>query len=97
MKGDILVDVGAFLGDSIENYVKTYSGNYRKIYAYEISLNSYNELHRNVAKWKLHDVELRRRGAGAVRGEMFLDASAADASTSQLRREGSTQECVTVL
>lgn len=96
-EGDILVDVGAFDGDSIENYVKTYGRNYRKIYAYEISPDSYNALCENVAQWKLHDVELRCKGAGAVHGEMFLDTNADDASANRLRREGSSQERVEVV
>lgn len=96
-EGDILVDVGAFVGDSIANYVNTYGRNYRKIYAYEISSDTYNSLCKNVAQWQLHDVEARRKGVGAVRGEMFLDANAADASANRLRQEGGAQERVEVV
>lgn len=96
-EGDILVDVGAFTGDSIAEYVNTYGRNYRKIYAYEISLNSYIELRKNVAQWKLHNIEPRRKGAGAVHGEMFLAVNSEDTSANQLRRDGSDQERVEVV
>lgn len=96
-EGDIFVDVGAFVGDSIAQYVNTYGRNYKKIYAYEISSDSYNALCKNVARWQLHDVVLRRKGVGAVRGEMFLDASISDASANRLRQGGSTQDRVEVV
>lgn len=96
-EGDILVDVGAYVGDSIAQYINTYGRNYRKIYAYEISSNSCNTLSKNVARWQLHDVELRRKGAGPARGEMFLDASTTDSSANRLRQVGSAQERVEVV
>lgn len=94
---DILVDVGAYVGDSIWQYVNTYGTNYRKIYAYEISSDSCNELRKNVAQWKLHDVELRRKGVGAVHSQMFLDVSTETSSANRLRQDGSAQECVEVV
>ena len=94
---DILVDVGAFVGDSIKSYVNTYNRNYRKIYAYEISSDSYNELCNNVAQWRLHDIEPRRKGVGAVRGELFLETSTEDASSNRLCQDGSMQERVEVV
>lgn len=96
-EGDILVDVGAYVGDSIAQYLNTYGTNYRKIYAYEISSDSYDALCKNVARWQLHDVEARRKGVGAVRCEMFLDASATDASANRLCQEGGAQERVEVV
>ena len=96
-EGDILVDAGAFVGDSIAQYINTYGRNYRKIYAYEISSDSYNALCENVTKWKLRDVEPRRKGLGATHGEMFLAASEANASANRLRQEGGAKERVEVV
>lgn len=96
-EGDILVDAGAYTGDSIAQYLNTYGTNYRKIYAYEISSGSYDELCKNVERWQLHDIELRHKGVGPARGEMFLDASAANASANRLRQEGGAQERVEVV
>lgn len=94
---DIFVDVGAYIGDSIVQYINTYNRDYRKIYAYEISLNSYNTLCKNIAQWQLPNIEPRRKGVGSVRGEMFLESSGADASANRLRKKGSTQERVEVV
>ena len=96
-EGDILVDVGAFVGDSIAQYVNSYGRNYRKIYAYEISSGSFDALCENIANWELHDVEPRRKGVGAVRGEMFVETSTADSSANRLRGEGGARERVEVV
>lgn len=96
-EGDIYVDLGAFTGDSIEQYINAYGRNYRKIYAYEISSDSYDTLCKNVARWGLHDVELRRKGAGAVRGEMFLEVNAASTSGNRLHHKGSARDRVEVV
>lgn len=96
-EGDIYVDVGAFNGDSIWGYINAYGMNYRKICAYEISPSSYRELRRNVWKWGLRDVEIRHKGVGAARGEMFLESSAEDATANRLRREGGAEERVEVV
>lgn len=87
-EGDIFVDVGAYTGDSIGQYVAAYGMGYRKIYAYEISPDSYETLCKNIAAWKLHDVIPRQKGAGAARGEMYLSSSKSDASANQLGQQG---------
>ena len=81
-KDDIFVDIGAFTGDSILQYVASYGKDYKKIYAYEITERSCNDMRRNLKE--LHDVEIRRKGAGAKPGEMFLNASSSDPSANQL-------------
>ncbi len=95
-KGDVLVDVGAYVGDSIEQYVKMYGKGYSKIYAYEISEDSCRQLRRNVEAMRLHDVIIRRKGAGAASGELFVAASGADPSANQLGQVGSPQQRVEV-
>lgn len=83
-QGDVLVDVGAYIGDSIDAYTKVYGTGYRKIYAYEISPGSCAALHDNVEKMGLHDVIIRQKGVGAAADEMFVNASVSDASANQL-------------
>ncbi|MCI8501912.1 MAG: FkbM family methyltransferase [Oscillospiraceae bacterium] len=95
--GDVLVDVGAFIGDSIQQYVQVYGTSYRKIYAYEISEKSYDELCRNVEAMKLHDVTVRRKGAGRTRGEMFVSDSETDLSANQLSQSGEAGRRVEVV
>ena len=96
-EGDILVDAGAYTGDSIAQYLNTYGTNYRKIYAYEISSGSYDKLCKSVERWQLHDIELRHKGVGPARGEMFLAANAANASANRLGQEGSSEDCIEVV
>lgn len=83
-RGEVLVDVGAFTGDSVAQYVRMYGRGYRKIYAYEVSPDSCAAMRANVEKLGLHDVVIRNKGAGSQPGELFLSRSAADASANQL-------------
>lgn len=69
-KDDVLVDVGAYVGDSILHYVQTYGTDYSKIYAYEITDDNLKELKKNTAH--LHNIIVRPKGAGATRGSMVL-------------------------
>jgi len=90
-EGDILVDVGAYTGDSIYQYVSTYGTGYRKIYAYEISPDSCELLCRNISVLNFHDVVLRQKGVGADRGEMYLSSSESVNPANHLSRQGSTR------
>lgn len=82
--GDVLVDVGAYIGDSIAQYVQVYGTGYKRIYAYEVSPDSCETMRANVQKLGLHDVIIRNKGAGSQRGELFLSRSESDASANQL-------------
>lgn len=81
-KDDVFVDIGAYIGDSILNYVNCYGTDYKKIYAYEITQDSCEKMRQNLKN--LHDVEIRRKGVGDKAGEMFLSVSASDLSANQL-------------
>ncbi len=71
-KGAVMVDLGAYVGDSIEQYVETYGQDYRKIYAYEISGEVYKYLCLNMEKQGFHDVEARHKGAGSRNHTMYV-------------------------
>ncbi len=83
-QGDVLVDVGAYVGDSIAQYVQVYGSGYKRIYAYEVSPDVCETMRANMDKLGLHDVVIRNKGAGAQHGELFLSRSASDASANQL-------------
>ena len=89
-RGDVMVDLGAFIGDSIHSYVQFYGTEYRKIYAYEISAGNAAILRQNVRKMRLHDVEIRQKGAGRESGWMFVQ-SGADPSANRLSDTGRGQ------
>lgn len=73
-KGDVLVDCGAYTGDSIMQYVQMYGDKYHKVYAYEIAQESYTKLCENMSSAKLHDIISRYKGTGKTRGELFVDS-----------------------
>ena len=83
------MDVGAFIGDSIKQYVDTYGTGYRKIYAYEITEKSCCILKRDTAH--LHDVIIRQKGVGRESGKMTLKSNS-DSSANKLQgaSEGAT-------
>lgn len=94
---DVLVDVGAYTGDSIAQYVKVYGSGYKKIYAYEVSPDSCEAMQANIDKMSLHDVVIRNKGAGSQRGELFLSRSASDASANQLSADESAGQRIEVV
>lgn len=87
--GDVLVDVGAYIGDSIANYVNFYGPGYKKIYAYEISEQSCEMIRKNLKS--LPNIEVRCKGAGREAGEFYLNVSGSDPSANQISDNGSGQ------
>lgn len=96
-KGDVLVDVGAYTGDSIEKYVRVYGDGYKKIYAYEVSPESCEAMQANVERLGLHDVVIRNKGAGSQHGELYLSRSASDASANQLSADEAAGQSIEVV
>lgn len=66
---DVMVDLGAYIGDSVMDYVNTF-GVYKKIYAYEITPDTFHILQSNVGG--LRDIELRKKGVSARSGVMYM-------------------------
>lgn len=85
-KGDVFVDVGAYNGDSILQYIHMYGTDYKRIYAYEISSRSCAELERNLSDY--HDIIIRHKGVGAVGGVMYLNET--EYTTANHLEEGKT-------
>lgn len=83
-KGEVLVDVGAYTGDSIAQYVNAYGTGYKRIYAYEVSPDACEKMRANIERWGLQDVVVCNKGAGAAPGALYLAESAADPSANQL-------------
>lgn len=94
---DVLVDVGAYTGDSIAQYVRVYGKGYKRIYAYEVSPESCAAIHDTIQAQGLHDVVVCNKGAGSVPGELFLSRSASDASANQLSSEETSGQRVQVV
>lgn len=70
---EVLVDLGAFEGETVIEYCKTYGVNYKKIYCYEITPASVKTLRLNLfKKWGLKNIDLRQKGVGAQSGAMYV-------------------------
>lgn len=67
---EVVVDLGAWEGDSTLNYVQTY-GKYKKIYCYEIDASSVEKMRENLCGYP--DIEFRNKGAGNKNGIGYID------------------------
>lgn len=68
---EVIVDLGAWIGDSALNYINTY-GRYKKIYCYEI-----DELNMEKTKENLEgfpNIEFRHKGAGSANCVMYMQS-----------------------
>ncbi len=61
-KDDVIVDIGAYTGDSALDYINTYR-KYKKIYCYEITPDSIAIMKKNLQDYE--DVEIVNKGLGA--------------------------------
>lgn len=84
-ENEVLVDIGAYTGDSTLDYIKTYR-KYKKIYCYEITPQSVESMKNNLSEYK--NIEIVNKGVGAEAGKMFLQTCAQDASTNGLDESG---------
>lgn len=72
-KNDVFVDLGAFIGDSIFNYINNYGENYKKIYAYEVSKNNFETLQGNIKSKNVLNVVFKNKAVGKENGYMFIE------------------------
>ena len=68
-ENEVLVDLGAFNGDTVNDYVASYTG-YKRIYCYEIVPKIYEALKDNLKH--LSNIEFRAKGAGSKNGTLFI-------------------------
>lgn len=90
---DVLVDLGAFTGDSAEEYIHTY-GAYKKIYAYEITPSTFETMQKRLEEYP--NVILNLKGVGGEAGTMYVNNGGARAGN-KLLTEGDTEVAVVTL
>lgn len=74
-KNEVFVDIGAFIGDTLVNYVNAFGADcYSRIFCYEIVPANVQCIHRNVALFHLKNVDVRAKGASDTSGRMYLAA-----------------------
>lgn len=65
----VFVDCGAYIGDSINDYINIY-GKYKRIYAYEITPSTYQALLENVSGYQ--NVIVNQKGVGSQSKTMYV-------------------------
>lgn len=85
-ENEVLVDIGAYTGDSALDYITTYR-KYKKIYCYEITPESIEQMKHSLKGYE--NIEIVNKGVGSEARKMFLQTCALDASTNELNEVGS--------
>lgn len=84
---EVIVDVGAYTGDSILTYIKNYGiDNYKKIYAYEITPESI-ELIRNNTRY-YPNIEIRKKAVVDFPKKVYMHINEEGSSANQISEEG---------
>ena len=67
---EVVVDCGAYIGDSIQEYIDNYGYQYKKIYAYEMSPDVFEALKQETAD--IPNIVYRKAGVGAKNCQLYL-------------------------
>lgn len=86
---EVLVDLGAFTGDSILDYLKEYNGAYKKIYAYEITPDSLNQLTKNLANYQ--NIEIRQKAVLDQKTTVYMAKSSVGPDANKIAPTGSIE------
>lgn len=84
-ENEVVVDLGAFDGDSALDYIKTFR-KYKKIYCYEITPATVKKLKQNLNGFP--NIDIRNKGAGSAETTMYLNGKDAEDSGNSLSSEG---------
>jgi FkbM family methyltransferase len=69
----VVVDIGAYIGDTLSDYVRTFGKNsYKKYYCYEIVPANLELIQKNIESLRLKNVEVRAKGAAEKSGVLYL-------------------------
>jgi FkbM family methyltransferase len=69
-KGEVFVDCGSYIGDTVVQYVNTVNTDYSNVYTYDISSSSIELIKENLAP--LPNINVRHKGTGDTNTEMSL-------------------------
>ena len=84
---EVFVDVGAYTGDSVVNFIMEYGLTYKRIYCYEILDEVFHKMEENLKD--VPNLELRNKAVGAESGVLYIDQGAHN-SSNQLTNTGQT-------
>ncbi len=93
---EVFVDLGAYTGDTILNYINIYGeDSYKKIYCYEITEETFSLLKHNLLDYS--NIEFRRKAVSDKSGVMYINPSSVDSSANTISEEGSIEVVTTTL
>ena len=86
-KHDVIVDVGAYYGDSVTDFVRTFGQDgYGKIVCYEITEEVCKQLCENVKNF--HDIEVRNLAVGDKNDKVYMVENLSSNSANQTAQSG---------
>ncbi|MDD2445955.1 MAG: FkbM family methyltransferase, partial [Clostridia bacterium] len=72
-KDEVFVDVGAYIGDTLIEYVKAFGADcYKKFYCYEIVPKNIDLIRKNIELFNLKNVIIRDKGVSNKNGFMYI-------------------------
>lgn len=87
---EVIVDLGAYTGDTILNYISTFGDDsYKKIYCYEITPNIFALLKNNLAKYD--NIEFKRKAVSDKNETLYISDNSSGPSANTLTNEGENE------
>jgi len=81
-KKEVLVDLGAYTGDTVNDFISIYGQNYKKIYCYEITPDNFSKLMENTSKYP--NIQCIMKGVGKENKKMKIAFNKFDMSSNVL-------------
>lgn len=83
---ELLVDLGAYTGDTILDYLRMYNEMYKRIYCYEITDESFMQLKDNLGRYS--DIVFCKRAVSNVEGTMYIKENEFGADANSIDDKG---------
>ena len=84
----VFVDVGAYIGDTTQDFINTYN-NYKKIYCYEVTLETMAKLKNNLSKY--NNIIYKNKAVSNDNSIMYLKESNINSSANQVDNSGTIE------
>ena len=88
-ENEVFVDLGAYTGDTVIDYLNIY-GDYKKIYCYEITDESFNSLKNNLRYY--NNIDFRKKAVSDKKGKLYINKSIVDNSANTVLDSG--EDCI---
>lgn len=85
-ENEVFVDLGAFTGDTIIDFLNHYNGKYKRIYAYEVTEDSFKQLEQTLCNFP--NIELRKKAVLDKKTSVFIEKNIAGASANKIMETG---------